>query len=51
MCEAYEEAAEHLEMCAAEECNPAQKYAYMMVASRIRSASNRVQPNDESHED
>lgn len=41
---AYEEAAEHLDRCAAESDDQADKTAQKIVASRIRAAGNRVRP-------
>lgn len=43
---AYEEAAEHLEMVAAESPDEQERAAFKLVAARIRSAGNRVRPNN-----
>ncbi len=41
---AYDEAAEHLEMAAAQPIDEAEKKAYLIVAKRIRAAGDRVRP-------
>lgn len=45
ICAAYEEAAEHLEICAGQAESESEKNAHRIVASRIRAAGNRVRPN------
>lgn len=41
---AYDEAAEHLEMAAAESLDEKEKAAFKLVAKRIRAAGDRVKP-------
>jgi hypothetical protein len=43
---AYDEAAEHLELCASESRDAEEKAALKLVAGRIRAAGNRVRPNE-----
>lgn len=48
---AYDEAAEHLEVCASESDDPTEKEALRIVAGRIRRAASRLKPNTQaSHE-
>lgn len=43
ICAAYEEAAEHLDICAGQA--ESERNAHRIVATRIRAAGNRVRPN------
>ncbi len=42
---AYEEAAEHLEICAGQSETESERNAQRLVASRIRASGKRVRPN------
>lgn len=44
--EAYDEAANHLDICSGECESLPERHAYQVVAARIRSAGNRLRPND-----